>query len=586
MGQESTAQPDHRIDSSSPAAHGPAGFDLRKLAKWHVIMVALAFALTAILSPRIGITWFLIRRQDCWLLLAETALLLAAARFVQARVKPLAGGLGLYGALFGLMALAALAGHYLVLAGYDLCRDEQMANFDAAVFAGGHLVEKLPAMWRDSGEALNTRFMYTAEHRGAWISAYLPMNAALRALFGLFASPVLVGPVMTMIGGVALWGCARRIWPEDREAAVVASLLYLASGQVLFAGMTAYAMPAHAALNLVWLWLWLGRSRMGDVLALAVGFVAVGLHQPLFHPMFAAPILFLLVRDREWKRAAFYALGYALIGAFWMIWWPTLTWGLVQASADAVQPEGVSYTSRLIITLMEGNFFVLPDMMANLLRFVAWQHILLVPLLVAGVAVARRNPLAGAIAAGLALTIGVMTLILSNQGYGFGYRYLHGLIGNAILLAVFGWKAMGDATPRWRGLLVGTTALGIAVTTPMQAWMAHAQYAPFAQLNAKMAASSADYLVIGKEDVTFTDDFAINAPKLDRKPVRLIRESVDPALVAAICKDHARVDLVDIALYRDIGRYMYQGPHPAARAGNAAMEKGLRDAGCLVSMIR
>jgi hypothetical protein len=32
-----------------------------------------------------------------------------------------------------------------------------------------------------------------------------------------------------------------------------------------------------------------------------------------------------------------------------------------------------------------------------------------------------------------------MAVILPSQGEGFGYRYLHGAIGTAILLAVYGW---------------------------------------------------------------------------------------------------------------------------------------------------
>lgn len=574
MGQVSTASQD-QLEHGGP---------LRAAAKWRIAIAVAAFALSAILPPIVGITWVLLRRQDRWLLLAELALLLAAGVIFRSRSKPLADSLRVYLVAFVVMALAALAGHYWVLCGYDLSRDEQMATFDAMVFAGGHLAQPLPAMWRDHADALNTLFMYPAEHRAAWISAYLPMNSVLRTIAGLLGSQTIVGPMMTLAGGAALWGCARRIWPEDREAAVVASLLYVGSGQVLFAGMSAYAMPAHLALNLAWLWLYLGRTRIGDVLALAIGFVAIGLHQPIVHPMFAAPLLYLLVRDREWKRAGFFAVGYALAGAFWL-WWPMWTWGLVQASVDAVPPAGVDFGTRLMVAMSKGNFLVLPEMTANLLRFFAWQHILLLPLLLAGVAVARKHALAGAIGGGLLLTVCVMAVILPNQGHGFGYRYLHALIGNAILLAVFGWKHLGEATARWRGLMVPTTALGLLIIAPMQAWMAYTQYAPFARIDARIAARSADYVVIGKEDVPYTGDLVINPPLLDRGPVRLLRESMDPALVEALCAGHATVDLIDVAWFRPIALYLGHRPDPKARANNDAMAKQLRDAGCRVSYL-
>src|SRR3546814_1850670 len=91
------------------------------------------------------------------------------------------------------------------------------------------LVAPLPAQWWDHADALNTMYMFITDHREAWASAYLPVNAALRALVGWVAVPTLTGPLLTLLGALALWACARRIWPENREAAVVALLLYARS---------------------------------------------------------------------------------------------------------------------------------------------------------------------------------------------------------------------------------------------------------------------------------------------------------------------------------------------------------------------
>src|SRR3546814_7726455 len=88
--------------------------------------------------------------------------------------------------------------------------------------------------------ALNTMYMFITDHREAWASAYLPVNAALRALVGWVAVPTLTGPLLTLLGALALLACARRIWPANREAAVVALLLYAGTGQIWLHGMTAY----------------------------------------------------------------------------------------------------------------------------------------------------------------------------------------------------------------------------------------------------------------------------------------------------------------------------------------------------------
>src|SRR3546814_19023050 len=131
-------------------------------------------------------------------------------------------------------------------------------------------------------------FMFHTDHREAWASAYLPVNAALRVLVGWVALPALTGPLLTLLGALALWGCARRIWPENREAAVVALLLYAGTGQLWLTGLNSAAMPAHLTMHLVWLWFVL-RPRWWSVAAsLELGCFLVGLRQFTYHPLFPA----------------------------------------------------------------------------------------------------------------------------------------------------------------------------------------------------------------------------------------------------------------------------------------------------------
>lgn len=553
---------------------------------WIRLGVIAAIALAIALSARPDeITSFYLVFEDRWLLLGEALALGTCTLFLGKRSRPLALPAQAVLALAAIAALLCLAGHYLILAGHDLTRDEQMANFDAAILRGGHLVQTLPADWRDHAAALNHKFMLPADHRLAWVSAYLPGNAALRALIGLIASPALTGPMLTALGGLALWGCARRIWTENREPATVATLLYFGSGQVLMTGMTAYAMPAHLALNLVWLWLYLGATWRRDMAALAVGFLATGLHQPLFHPLFAAPFLALLIlpRQRDWRRAALYAAGYAAIGLFWLAW-PGWIWAMVQQGA-AVQPAGVDYLTRLQQTVGEMHGFGLIEMIANLLRFAAWQHLLLVPLALLGARLMRRDPLVAALAAGPLLTVAVMTLILPNQGHGFGYRYLHGLIGNLALLAVFGWMTLGAETARWRTLLVRATAVGWLAVLPVQAWLAHQAYAPFAAASNRISGSGSDFAVIGSDDVPFASDLVINPPQLDRRPTRLLRDALDAPLIAQLCASHPRVAVLGNPVLQPIAD-RFDTQHPRADAANAEFSPRLTAAGCRVEVLR
>lgn len=553
---------------------------LGTIARRPFLLAIMALAIAALNGPDANLTLFYLHRQDRWLLLAAALLLTLSVWKLPARKRPFAGGWQLAIAVGALMAVAAYVGHYLLLSGYDLSRDEQMATFDAGVFAQGRLVAPLPDFWRGDADALNQMFMYPTSEPKAWISSYLPLNAALRVLFGWLGDPALTGPAMLLVGAIALWGCARRIWPDSREAAVVALVLYAGSGQVLFNAMTAYAMPAHLTLNLCWLWLFLRRTIWGDAGALTFAFVAVGLHQPVFHPMFAAPILFLLLLERDWRRAAVYFLGYAAIGAFWATW-PGFIWSLIEADPMARATESVGFLGRLASTLAQGDAMRVANMVSNLLRFFAWQHLLLLPLLSIGIVIGRRDRLAAALAGGIGLTILVMLIVLPYQGHGFGYRYLHGVIGNVILLAVFGWMSFDSARAMWRGLLVRATIMALFIVIPLQAWMAHAFYTPPARVSDQIARSNADYALVGAADAPFAIDLVVNGPDLDNRPIRLLREALGADAINAICTSRPAVAIVGAATLAPITDYF--GAQPVRDDHlDREVAKTLRSAGCRI----
>jgi hypothetical protein len=232
-----------------------------------------------------GLSWFLFIRQDVMTLILVVALLTllsftpakhAEARFHQiaAIPLPLMGAIGL--------VVFCWAGRYLVLQDYDLSRDEQMAHFDAWILSHGQLFWALPSEWRGSGSsALNLMFMLPIGDSEAWVSNYLPVNAALHSLVGAVATPALTGPLLVGIGLLALCDVTRQIWPGRRDAVLVSALLYLLSAQILFTGMTAYAMTGYLTFNLIWLALFLRNQIWSHGAAVLIGLIATGLHQPL-----------------------------------------------------------------------------------------------------------------------------------------------------------------------------------------------------------------------------------------------------------------------------------------------------------------
>jgi hypothetical protein len=555
-----------------------------RFAKGSTHFWVIAAILAVVVPPSIDLSTFLLYRQDRWLLLAGAVILLLSGMRLGRRPMPLALPRYSIWALAALVVLFCYAGHLWVLDSYDLSRDEQMAVFDARIFSRGLLAQPLPAAWQPHVGALNTRFMLSIEHPIAWVSAYLPMNAVLRSMVGFFVDPALTGPLMTGAAAIALWHCARLLWPEDREAAIVALLLFLGSGQALIAGMTAYAMPAHLALNLLWLWLFLLRRRTADIAALVVGFVATGLHQPLFHPLFVGPFLFCLLRERSWSRLAIYVGGYAAIVLFWIAW-PVWTLPLVAGPHSTPAKMGTDYWTRLRLVLLFQHFSRFIDMSANLLRFMAWQPILLVPLMAAGVPAAARGRFAGALAVSFLLPILVMFVILPHQGNGFGYRYLHGTIGSAILLAVYGWRRL-MVREQLRPLLLRTFFAGMVVILPLQLVLAHNIYAVFVMANKSIGASGADYVILGGNDALLADDLVLNRPDLSNRPIRLLAKDVDDPLIKMICRPGTRVALASDAFLAPINTYFRFASRGTADERIPLLSARLTAAGCNTSVLR
>lgn len=518
-------------------------------------MLALTAALILLMKPQpYNLTTFFLQRQDHMLLLLQAACLFLLCQRPRERTEAL--GLRpahLLAVCLGLPVIC-YAGHYLLLMGHALSRDEQMVGFDAAIFASGRIVAALPAYWQAHVSALNDSFMLPVTHPQAWVSGYLPMNALLHAMIGFAGDSALTAPLLVGVGAIALHGCVRILWPDNREAPVVALLLYAGSGQILFTGMTSYAMSTLLTLNLVWLWLFLRNRRSSDFAALAIGFIATGLHQPLFHPLFVLPFGLWLLHQRQWSRVAIYGLGYIALCLFWLLW-PQWILTLVSGPSSIAAGQGIDYVSRLIQTVRTGDAARFANMASNLLRFVAWQHMLLIPMVAAALPMIRRGGLPLALAAGAILPVSVFVIILPYQGHGFGYRYLHGVIGNFILLAIYGWMELDNARPAWRNLLLKSSAAGAIILLPVQASMAHALYAPYAAVSRQIDRIPADYVIISEEDASFASDLVINRPDLSNRPIRLLAEAGSTELFASLCRKQPILAFVDKRTLEGINAY-------------------------------
>jgi len=529
--------------------HEPVSFaDLqakfRNTQLWVFVMASACFAIAA-LAPFLGfariypdLSGFFFARQD----------LLFAPFFILVRrlpvwentasdkidwIKPLATKRGLWLVAVCLIGICWL-GHHFVYLDYNLARDEQMADFDATVFAHGRLFWPLPKFWQIHAPALNQTFILPIGNHEAWISDYLPINSLMRSAVGTLASPTLTAPILVAIGAVSLWRIVKRLWPTSPSTWAVALILYAGSAQIIINGMTAYAMSGHLALDLVWLDLFLLNRRWSHLGAVIIGFLATGLHQPLFHPLFVLPFLGLLCSQRRWPTLAFYSAAYALIAAFWFAWpvWIS-SHGLEHIPP---QTEGApNYLLRAVQAFHPPSAEAIWLTALNLLRFVTWQHLLLLPLLAFGIRTAwGRDQFARVLAISFVLPIPVILILLPYQGHGWGYRYLHGVLGNACLLACYGWATLEAQGLSPRRALAWTSAATFLIVVPVRALLVHQMVAPHAAVSGAIDKSTAGFVIVDNR-VPFSSDLVFNQPDLSNRPIRLLASELSASDMPDIC---------------------------------------------------
>ena len=192
--------------------------------------------------------------------------------------------------------------------------------------------------------------------------------------------------------------------------------------------MTAYSMPAHLALNTIWLWLYSRPDLRCFYLAPLVGVLALGLHQPTVHGLFAAPFLFRLVLQRRWRASIIFGVIYVAGLAAWFGW-----------RAHYSTPSAVSGTA--FFRLFNPRMLVIQPM--DLLLLIGWSS--LATPLARGARFSAHFPILLILqdaALSCLLTFGFYYFFDLDQGHGWGYRYFHGALGCLVLVAVAGCEVL------------------------------------------------------------------------------------------------------------------------------------------------
>lgn len=450
--------------------------------------------------------------------LGTPLLLLLACRARGPRDEPVPpGGVDRLAAVCAIVAVGVVvAGTYLAHHAFPLAMDEYLADFQADILRAGRTSTPIPPDWRPFGYALTPVFVAYQGEAGVWHSTYLPVYAGIRSLLDLIGLRALTNSVLALLTILVVWRATRRLWPVRTGASAAAVILLATSPQFLITAMTGYSMPAHALLNATWLWLYLLRTPWAHAALPVVSALALGLHNVVPHTLFAAPFLVSIARRGATMTTAWVVGGFVVSLAIWSYCTSSIVVGMVSL-------PGSPGTGPVLEFGLPGIRAILVQW-ANVSLLVSWQSIALAFLVAVSIADWRHwSPVLRDLALGCLLTFGFYVFYLSDQGHGWGYRYMFPVLPGAVVLAVSGWLrlegTLGPASSR--RLLLLSCSIALLVQVPLRSHQVADFVRPFASASRHLAGAAEDVVVIDWRKYWYGQDLVRNDP-LFRSRVKLM----------------------------------------------------------------
>ena len=460
-------------------------------------------------------------------------------------------------------ALAVVLLRFVAHRNYNLSLDEYLPEFQAQIFRSGDFAARIPADLFDMHLRLQPFFTYVDTDHQMWLQHYRPVHAAILSLFPAGWDTALAHALLTAITVLAMASIARRLFPEHREAPLLAALLLVASPQVLITAASGFSFTAHLAFNTVWLALFLRGSWRAHVLAAILGFFAVGLHQVHVHLLFAFPVGVAMLWGMFGNRlkAIPYLVAYALAVPLWVTWPEIAIW--LQTGDASVLPRSLTEVEYIANFLnykgsvgAADRILSLVFLYTNLWRMVVWlSPALLIVLCLALLPGRRMIPFARLSAAAFVFSLVLSHLLLSNPMHSWGSRYYHPALVYLLIVALgaFYARAGNPGFDRLRSAVLITLVTGAVALVPLRAWQVYEKVAPRARIQTQIEAIDADAVNLLSDGYWFAGDFLRNDPYLRNRPhifvnLRLAEGENAPGAASTVTVDVH--DLLDWGLPR------------------------------------
>lgn len=359
--------------------------------------------------------------------------------------------------------LLATAAH-VVFHLHPLSLDEHTVLFQSEVFAAGRLTGQFPPELIDwlVPDFFQERFLRPSYETGQVAAVYWPGFSLLLTPFTALGAPWLLNPLI----GAATVLVMHRLGLElfgDRLWAGYVALLTLASPAVTLNAASYYAMPAHLLANAVFMLLLLRPSALRCLAAGAVGSLALVLHNPVPHMLFAAPwIVCLAFRPERWRLIGALAAGYLPLSAVLGWGWAMFLEGLAPSADGAAGLLARRVGGVLAWTSSSGMAAHLFDL--GKIWLWAVPGLLVAAALGAWRLRRERGPWL-ALACSALLTYFGYFLVSFDQGHGWGFRYFHSAW---LALPLFATAALRQSTAL-AGYLAACAVLSLVALTTFQA---------------------------------------------------------------------------------------------------------------------
>jgi hypothetical protein len=446
----------------------------------------------------------------------------------------------------------ALVGTSAVMHRFPLAMDEYVAEFQARIFAAGQLTVPVPSEWQQFTPALRPVYVGIDAAGQYWTSSYWPVYSAIRAVFVLANAEAMLNPLLAALSVVLVYACARRMQPNDGSGAWIAAAFLASSSQFVFMSMTAFSMPAHLCFTLAWLYAFLRGDRAGWIAVPIIGVLALGLHNPFPHALFAAPFLLQFLLRKRWGWTAYFAAVYGVGVLCWLAWMVTL-----QAPLTGPVPVHELFaTPGFEMFLTQGLSFSI---------FLTWQTPLLAVVLIWTMLAWRW--LSGTdrcLIAGVLLSFVFHTFLYTSQGHGWGYRYAYATVGSVALLGASGMARLRDALGGvvMRRLLIASLLLTAAVQVPVRAWQIEGYVRPFARLHDYVSRIDADVVIVDPKSSWYGVDLIRNDPFLQQRPKILSAYHLHPRATRTLLERYGnRVHLLATSEVAQFGLPTFPSKH-------------------------